>query len=59
MPVMETVTLSVGLASRTTVNEAVEPASVVTSGVLAWAMVMPAMSSSDVLSVAVAVSVPA
>ena len=56
---METVTLSVGLASRTTVNEAVEPASVVTSGVLAWAMVMPAMSSSVVLSVAVAVSVPA
>ena len=56
---METVTLSVGLASRTTVNEAVEPASVVTSGELAWAMVTPAMSSSVVLSVAVAVSVPA
>ena len=59
LPVMATVTVSVGWASRTTVNVAVEPASVVTRGVLAWAMVMPATSSSVFLMVVEADSVPA
>ena len=63
-PVMETVTSAVGLSSRTTVNVEVEPASVVRrlpepSVVPVWAMVMPELSLSDVLSVVVAVSVPA
>ena len=63
-PVMETVTSAVGLASRTTVKVEVEPASVVSrlpepSVVPVWAMVMPAVSLSDVLRVVVAVSVPA
>ena len=50
-PVMETVTSAVGLASRTTVNVEVEPASVVRrlpepSVVPVWAMEMPAVSLS-------------
>ena len=63
-PVMETVTLAVGFASRTTVKVEVEPASVVRrlpepSVVPVLAMVMPALSLSDVLRVVVAVSLPA
>ena len=50
-PVMETVTSAVGLASRTTVNVEVEPASVVRrlpepSVVPVWAIEMPAVSLS-------------
>ena len=61
-PVMETVTVSVGSASRTTVNVEELPASVVRrsppSVVPVWAMVMPLVSSSVFLTVLVAVSVP-
>ena len=63
-PVRVTVTSAVGLASRTTVNVEEPPASVVSrlpepSVVPVWAMVMPAVSLSVVLTVVVAVSLPA
>ena len=56
VPVMETVTSAVGLASRTTVKVEVEPASVVSrlpspSVVPVLAMVIPALSLSTVLTV--------
>ena len=62
-PVMVTVTLAVGCASRTTVNVEELPASVVRRSDPevdpVWAMVMPLVSSSVFLTVVVAVSVPA
>ena len=60
---IETVTVSVGYASRTTVKVEEDPASVVRRSDPevdpVWAMVTPLVSSSVFLTVVVAVSVPA